>query len=126
MSYSFDNTVSRFIKSTFLFLILILSLIPHLILRAQNSYQIVDLTFKTAKYSDSDTILIQIQVSRDRDFANIVNQSEWLICQSNRNFTYSADIPMIQGTVLFAAIVFVMVNLIMDILYTFIDPRIRL
>lgn len=99
MSYSFQKTVSHFIKSRikFLFLVLILSLFPLLIPKAQESYLIVDLTFKTANYPDSDTILIQIQVSRDRDFSNIVNQSDWLICQPNRNFTYSANIPMIQG-----------------------------
>lgn len=35
------------------------------------------------------------------------------------------DFPIIQGTVLFMAIMFIFVNLIVDILYGFIDPRIR-
>ena len=35
------------------------------------------------------------------------------------------DYPMLQGTVLFIAIVFVMVNLLVDLLYAYLDPRIR-
>jgi peptide/nickel transport system permease protein len=35
------------------------------------------------------------------------------------------DFPMIQGIVLFVAVVYVMVNLLVDILYGFIDPRIK-
>lgn len=35
------------------------------------------------------------------------------------------DFPVIQGVVLFAAIVYVSVNLFVDLLYSFIDPRIR-
>jgi peptide/nickel transport system permease protein len=35
------------------------------------------------------------------------------------------DYPVIQGTVLFIAIVFVLVNLIVDVLYAYVDPRIR-
>lgn len=34
------------------------------------------------------------------------------------------DIPMVQGTILFLAIVFVIVNLIVDIIYVNLDPRI--
>lgn len=34
------------------------------------------------------------------------------------------DIPMVQGTILFLAIVFVVVNLIVDIIYVNLDPRI--
>ena len=36
------------------------------------------------------------------------------------------DFPVIQGTVLFAAVIFVLVNLLMDIVYTWLDPRIKL
>lgn len=35
------------------------------------------------------------------------------------------DYPMIQGTVLLVAIAFVFVNLVVDVLYVYIDPRIR-
>ena len=35
------------------------------------------------------------------------------------------DYPMIQGTVLLVAVTFVFVNLITDILYVYVDPRIR-
>lgn len=37
----------------------------------------------------------------------------------------SRDFPMIQGTVLFMAIVFIVINLIVDISYGWFDPRIR-
>ncbi len=35
------------------------------------------------------------------------------------------DFPLIQGGVLFIALVFVLVNLVVDVLYVFLDPRIR-
>jgi peptide/nickel transport system permease protein len=35
------------------------------------------------------------------------------------------DYPMIQGTVLFTAVIFVAVNIASDILYAFIDPKVR-
>lgn len=35
------------------------------------------------------------------------------------------DIPVVQGVVLFSALVFLLVNLVVDISYTFLDPRIR-
>ncbi|SFG65323.1 peptide/nickel transport system permease protein [Desulfotomaculum arcticum] len=36
------------------------------------------------------------------------------------------DIPIVQGGILMVALVFVIINLIVDILYTYVDPRIRL
>ena len=39
---------------------------------------------------------------------------------------FSRDIPLVQGTVLVIAFVYVGVNLLMDLLYVFIDPRVRL
>ena len=36
------------------------------------------------------------------------------------------DYPMIQGTVLFTAVIFVAVNTVADILYGFIDPKVRI
>jgi peptide/nickel transport system permease protein len=36
------------------------------------------------------------------------------------------DFPVIQGTVLFTAVIFVLSNLIVDISYAYLDPRIRL
>jgi peptide/nickel transport system permease protein len=36
------------------------------------------------------------------------------------------DFPVIQGTVLFTAVVYVLANIIVDISYAFLDPRIRL
>lgn len=38
---------------------------------------------------------------------------------------YSRDYTMIQGSILFIAIIFVTLNLIVDISYTYLDPRIR-
>jgi peptide/nickel transport system permease protein len=37
----------------------------------------------------------------------------------------NSDLPMIQGTVLVGAFFIVMANLIVDVLYAFIDPRVR-
>ncbi|MBK9247588.1 MAG: ABC transporter permease [Ignavibacteria bacterium] len=36
------------------------------------------------------------------------------------------DYPMIQGTVLFTAMVFVIVNMVVDVLYVFLDPKVKL
>jgi len=36
------------------------------------------------------------------------------------------DYPMIQGTVLFTAVVFVLVNIVADLVYAFIDPKVRI
>ena len=36
------------------------------------------------------------------------------------------DYPLIQGLVLFTAIIFVVINLVVDIIYRYLDPRIRL
>lgn len=36
------------------------------------------------------------------------------------------DLPMIQGTVLFAAIIFVIINLLVDVGYRILDPRVKL
>jgi ABC-type dipeptide/oligopeptide/nickel transport system permease component len=38
---------------------------------------------------------------------------------------YDRDLPLIQGAVLFFAGVFVVVNLVVDVLYAYLDPRIR-
>lgn len=45
----------------------------------------------------------------------------WLLLQG----IYQRDYPMIQGTVLLIAVIFVMVNLLVDLLYAALDPRIR-
>jgi peptide/nickel transport system permease protein len=37
----------------------------------------------------------------------------------------NADLPMIQGTVLFGAFFIIMANLVVDIVYAFLDPRVR-
>jgi ABC-type dipeptide/oligopeptide/nickel transport system permease component len=38
----------------------------------------------------------------------------------------TTDIPVVQGAVLLSALVFIFVNLAVDVLYAFLDPRIRL
>ena len=35
------------------------------------------------------------------------------------------DYPLIQGSVVFLALLFVLINLIVDILYLYLDPRLR-
>ena len=37
----------------------------------------------------------------------------------------NADLPMIQGTVLFGAFFIIIANLVVDVLYAFLDPRVR-
>lgn len=39
---------------------------------------------------------------------------------------YGKDIPLVQASVIVLATIFVLVNLIVDIIYTYLDPRIRL
>jgi peptide/nickel transport system permease protein len=39
---------------------------------------------------------------------------------------FQRDFPLVQGVVMEAGIMIVMINLIVDILYAYIDPRIRL
>lgn len=41
------------------------------------------------------------------------------------NAVYQRDYPLVQGTILFIALVFMLTNLIVDLLYGFLDPRIR-
>jgi ABC-type dipeptide/oligopeptide/nickel transport system permease component len=38
---------------------------------------------------------------------------------------YNRDYPLVQGTVLIAAGIFVVINIVVDLLYLFLDPRIR-
>jgi peptide/nickel transport system permease protein len=42
-----------------------------------------------------------------------------------RDAIFNRDYPVIQGGILFVALVFVLVNLIVDISYAIINPRIR-
>lgn len=42
------------------------------------------------------------------------------------NGVNSRDFPVIQGTVLFTAVVFVVINILVDISYSLVDPRIRI
>jgi peptide/nickel transport system permease protein len=38
---------------------------------------------------------------------------------------YNRDLPVIQGLILYVAVVYVLVNLLVDIVYTYLDPRLR-
>jgi len=38
---------------------------------------------------------------------------------------YNRDLPVIQGLILYVAVVYVLVNLLVDVLYTYLDPRLR-
>jgi len=42
------------------------------------------------------------------------------------NSILSLDFPMIQGTVLFTAVVFIIINTIVDIIYAYLDPKVKL
>lgn len=42
------------------------------------------------------------------------------------NSILSLDFPMIQGTVLFTAVIFIIINVIVDIIYAFLDPKVKL
>jgi peptide/nickel transport system permease protein len=42
------------------------------------------------------------------------------------NSILSLDFPMIQGTVLFTAVVFIVINMLVDIIYAFLDPKVKL
>ena len=41
------------------------------------------------------------------------------------NGVYQRDYPVVQGTVMLFAVTFVVVNFVVDVLYTYLDPRIR-
>src|SRR5262249_20215600 len=41
------------------------------------------------------------------------------------NAVYQRDYPVVQGTVMLFAVTFVVINLLVDLLYTYLDPRIR-
>jgi peptide/nickel transport system permease protein len=41
------------------------------------------------------------------------------------NSIYGKDIPIVQGVVMFIAIVYVAINLVIDLLYGYLDPRVR-
>jgi peptide/nickel transport system permease protein len=38
---------------------------------------------------------------------------------------YNRDLPVIQGLILYVAVVYVVINLVVDVLYTYLDPRLR-
>jgi peptide/nickel transport system permease protein len=42
-----------------------------------------------------------------------------------RDAIFNRDYPVLQGGILFLAVVFVLVNLVVDVSYAFINPRIR-
>ena len=42
------------------------------------------------------------------------------------NSVLNLDLPTMQGVIVFATLAIILINLIVDILYAYIDPRIRL
>jgi peptide/nickel transport system permease protein len=38
---------------------------------------------------------------------------------------YNRDLPVIQGLILYVAVVYILVNLVVDLAYTYLDPRLR-
>ena len=67
--------------------------------------------------------LLQL-IAREMNFSETVfvypGMGSWLA-----GAIFSRDYPVLQGGVLFLAVVFVMVNLIVDLSYAVINPRIR-
>jgi len=41
------------------------------------------------------------------------------------NAVYQRDYPLVQGVILVIALLFVLINLVVDILYAYLNPRIR-
>jgi len=39
---------------------------------------------------------------------------------------YNRDLPVIQGLILYISVLYVLINLAVDLLYTYLDPRLRL
>ncbi len=39
---------------------------------------------------------------------------------------YNRDLPVIQGLILYISVIYVLINLVVDILYTYLDPRVRI
>ena len=66
-------------------------------------------------------------------FAGIVGNTimvEWVFGWPGIGFltvqsVYSRDYLAVQGTVVLVATIFVLVNLVVDVLYAFLDPRVR-
>jgi peptide/nickel transport system permease protein len=38
---------------------------------------------------------------------------------------YNRDLPVIQGLILYVAVIYVLINLVVDVLYVHLDPRLR-
>jgi peptide/nickel transport system permease protein len=38
---------------------------------------------------------------------------------------YNRDLPVIQGLILYISVLYVLINLAVDLLYTYLDPRLR-
>ncbi len=71
-----------------LFLILIFTSL------VSNAQVQVPLTFQTSQSPESTSIFnIQVQTSTDSSFSSILEESPWLSCQENSQFTYSANFP---------------------------------
>ena len=77
--------------------------------------------------------LIPVLTVLDPQFAGLVSGAVFVetifdwprLGQLLTNAIFSRDYPMIQGTVLFIALVFILVNLAVDLLYAAVDPKIR-
>ena len=92
-----DNKTGLFKVFCGTFLFIFLSLAVSSASYAQVSTIPVGLTFSTANYTQCDTLFIQIQVSTDKAFSDIVDQSNWALSRPNTNFIYFAHLPPLQG-----------------------------
>ncbi len=62
---------------------------------------------------------------KDGDIVKIIKDPEKNI-DAAINSILSLDFPMIQGTVLFTAVIFIIINMLVDIVYAFLDPKVKL
>lgn len=92
-----DNKTGLFKIFCGTFLLIFLGLAVSSSSYAQVSTIQVNLTFSAPKYTLCDSLMIQIQVSKDKSFSNIVDQSNWMACRPSTNFTYPAHLSPLQG-----------------------------
>ena len=41
------------------------------------------------------------------------------------NAIVAKDFPLVQGTIMFVAVAYIAVNILVEVIYTYLDPRIR-
>ena len=55
----------------------------------------------------------------------LAGDRRWVVVDSAGRFMHQRDYPLTQSTILFIAVLFMTINLAVDVLYGYLDPRIR-